>query len=169
MREMLVLRPIAGWVRRPSTVREPRGQDGHVSDSVLGKDLLGGPPPTLLPDEPGPREALAAGEDPREVAAKFPASSIGWAELAQRALGDGRVIDAYAYARVGYHRGLDALRRNSWKGHGPIPWAHEPNRGFLRCLSVLGRAAEAIGESDEAARCATFLDDSDPEAAKALE
>jgi hypothetical protein len=75
---------------------------------------------------------------------------------------------AYAYARTGYHRGLDALRRNGWKGHGPIPWAHSPNQGFLRCLHTLSQAAAEIGESDEAARCAQFLRDSDPAAADAL-
>jgi len=63
---------------------------------------------------------------------------------------------------VGYHRGLDALRRNGWKGHGPVPWSHEPNRGFLRCLISLQRAAAAIGEDDEAERCAAFIVDCDP-------
>jgi hypothetical protein len=136
--------------------------------SPVGEDLLGGPPPTLLPDEPAPREALAAGEDPVQVAARFPAASVAWAELADRAYAAGNVIESYAYARVGYHRGLDALRRNGWKGHGPVPWSHEPNRGFLRSLHALGRAAGAIGEGDEAQRCRTFLDDSDPDAASAL-
>ena len=133
------------------------------------ENLLAGPPPTLLPDESGPREALDAGEDPSAVAARFPSSSAAWAALADRAFGAGAVIESYAYARVGYHRGLDALRRNGWKGHGPVPWSHEPNRGFLRCLHALGRAAAAIGEADEAQRCRTFLDDSDPEAARALD
>ena len=132
------------------------------------ENLLSGPPPTLLPDEPGPREALAAGDDPAAVAARFPSSSTAWAALADRAYDGGAVIESYAYARVGYHRGLDALRRNGWKGHGPVPWSHEPNRGFLRCLHALGRAAADIGEADEASRCRTFLDDSDPEAATAL-
>ena len=76
----------------------------------------------------------------------------------------GRPVDAYAYARTGYHRGLDALRRSGWKGSGPIPWSHEPNRGFLRALHALSQASGAIGEQDEAARCAQFLADSDPEA-----
>jgi hypothetical protein len=137
-------------------------------DRLVGRDLLGGPPPTLLPDEPSPREALAGDGDPAEVAARFPASSIGWAVLADDAFAAGRVVESYAYARVGYHRGLDALRRNGWKGHGPVPWGHEPNRGFLRCLHALGRAAAAIGEADEAQRCATFLDDCDPVAAAAM-
>jgi hypothetical protein len=127
-------------------------------------DLLAGPPPTLLPDEPEPRAALAAGTDPATVAARFPTSSVAWAALADRAFGSGSVIESYAYARVGYHRGLDALRRNGWKGHGPVPWSHEPNRGFLRSLHALARAAAAIGESDEAQRCTTFLRDSDPAA-----
>ena len=135
---------------------------------IVGRDLLGGPPPTLLPDEPGPREALAAGENPAEVAARYPTASAAWAVLADGAFGAGRVIESYAYARVGYHRGLDALRRNGWKGHGPVPCAHEPNRGFLRCLHALGRAAASIGESDEAERCAAFLRDSDPAASAEL-
>ena len=133
------------------------------------ENLLAGPPPTLLPDESGPREALAGGEDPAAVAARYPTSSAAWAALADRAYDAGAVIESYAYARVGYHRGLDALRRNGWKGHGPVPWSHEPNRGFLRCLHALGRAAAAIGEADESQRCRAFLDDSDPEATRALE
>ena len=127
-------------------------------------DLLAGPPPTLLPDEPEPRAALAAGTDAATVAARFPTASVAWAALADRAFEDGSVVESYAYARVGYHRGLDALRRNGWKGHGPVPWSHEPNRGFLRSLHALARAAAAIGEADEAERCSTFLRDSDPEA-----
>ena len=135
---------------------------------IVGRDLLGGPPPTLLPDEPEPRQALDRGEDPAAVAARFPAVSSAWAALADGAFAAGRVIESYAYARVGYHRGLDALRRNGWKGHGPVPWSHEPNRGFLRCLHALARAADAIGERDEAQRCAQFLADSDPTAAAQL-
>ena len=138
------------------------------NDGILGRDLLGGPPPTLLPDEPGPRQALAGGDDPGEVAARYPASSVAWAVLADDAFAGGRVVESYAYARVGYHRGLDALRRNGWKGHGPVPWSHEPNQGFLRCLHALGRAAAAINEIDEAERCRTFLADCDLEAIKTL-
>ncbi|HEY8729432.1 MAG TPA: DUF3151 domain-containing protein, partial [Acidothermaceae bacterium] len=77
-------------------------------------------------------------------------------------------VAAYAYARTGYHRSLDQLRRAGWKGHGPVPWEHEPNRGFLRSLNALGLAAAAIGEDDEAARCSDFLRDSSPAAAAAL-
>jgi len=69
-------------------------------------------------------------------------------------------VAAYAYARTGYHRGLDALRRAGWKGQGPIPVDHQPNQGFLRALLALSEAAAAIGEQDEADRCRTFLVDS---------
>jgi hypothetical protein len=140
----------------------------HDSGGLTGRNLLGGPPPTLLPDEPGPRRALAAGEDPAQVAAHYPAASQPWAVLADAAFEAGRVVESYAYARTGYHRGLDALRRNGWKGHGPVPWSHEPNQGFLRSLYALARAAGAIGEEEEAERCIGFLRDSDPAAVDAL-
>ena len=123
--------------------------------------------PTHLPEDPAVA-LLAAGGDPTAIAAQYPASSAAWATLAERALAEQRPVEAYAYARTGYHRGLDALRRAGWKGNGPIPWSHEPNRGFLRALHALGRAAELIGEEDEATRCAQFLADSDPDAVIAL-
>jgi hypothetical protein len=132
---------------------------------VTHENLLAGPPPTLLPDESGPREALAGGEDPAAVAARYPTSSAAWAALADRAYDAGAVIESYAYARVGYHRGLDALRRNGWKGFGPVPWSHAGNRGFLRCVTLLARAAAAIGEGAEQERCAQLLRDCDPELA----
>jgi hypothetical protein len=132
------------------------------------ENLLAGPPPTLLPDDPEPRDQLAAGAAPAEVAAGHPEFSLAWAELADDAYGRGAVIESYAYARTGYHRGLDQLRRAGWKGHGPVPWEHEPNRGFLRCLHALGRAAASIGESAEAERCQDFLRDSSSLAADTL-
>jgi hypothetical protein len=122
---------------------------------------------TKLPEDPA-AALLAAGEQPADVATKYPASCAAWATLADLALGRGANVEAYAYARTGYHRGLDALRRAGWRGTGPVPWSHEPNRGFLRALFLLGRAAEAIGETDEAQRCATFLRDCDPSAEEAL-
>jgi hypothetical protein len=130
-------------------------------------NLLGEPPATELPDEPG-RGELAAGRPAVEVAADHPTSSLAWAVLAEEALAAGRTVEGYAYARTGYHRGLDALRRNGWKGHGPVPWEHEPNRGFLRALHALGVAAGRIGEDDEAQRCRTFLADSSATAVAAL-
>jgi hypothetical protein len=135
----------------------------------MDQNLLGGTPPTYLPDDPAPRTALADGTDPYSVAAAHPTSSLAWAALADLAYEDHRVVESYAYARVGYHRGLDLLRRNGWKGHGPVPWEHEPNRGFLRCLHALARAAAAIGEEDEATRCTLFLRDCSAAAADALE
>ncbi len=124
-------------------------------------------PPTKLPDDPAV-PLLAAGQDPASVAAAYPAASAAWAALAEAALAGGRPVEAYAYARTGYHRGLDALRRAGWKGQGPVPWSHEPNRGFLRAVHALGQAAAAIDESDEAARCAQLLADSDPDAVEYL-
>ncbi|WP_329488731.1 DUF3151 domain-containing protein [Kitasatospora sp. NBC_01246] len=134
----------------------------------IHQNLLGGPPPTHLPAEPAPLELLAGGASPAEVAAKYPTSSLAWAQLADDAFAAGRTVESYAYARTGYHRGLDSLRRAGWKGHGPVPWEHEPNRGFLRALHGLGRAAAAIDEKDEAERCAQFLRDSSPTAAATL-
>jgi hypothetical protein len=126
-------------------------------------DLLG-PEPVLLPGDPGAEAGLAAGEDPAVVAAAHPSASVAWAALAEGALADGKAVTAYAYARTGYHRGLDQLRRNGWKGFGPVPYRHEPNRGFLRCVAALAQAAEAIGEGDEYQRCLDLLDDCDPTA-----
>jgi hypothetical protein len=133
---------------------------------TLPGNLLG-PEPTLLPVDPAAAE-FDRGTDAAQVAAAHPTSSLAWAVLAERALDGGETIAAYAYARTGYHRGLDQLRRSGWKGFGPVPWSHEPNRGFLRALAALQKAAETIGEADEAERCRVFLTDSDPEAAAAL-
>ena len=130
-------------------------------------NLLSGPPETRLTEDPAAAE-LAAAKDPAEVAARHPASSLAWSTLAEAALADGRTIEGYAFARTGYHRGLDALRRNGWKGHGPVPWEHEPNRGFLRCLAALSKAAGEIGEKEEEERCATFLRDSSATGAQEL-
>jgi hypothetical protein len=133
------------------------------------QDLLGGPPPTYLPEDPEASAALRDAADPATVAARFPSYSAAWAALAERANAAGDPVAGYAYARTGYHRGLDQLRRAGWKGHGPIPWEHEPNRGFLRSLHQLGVAAAAISENDEADRCQDFLRDSSAAAARALE
>jgi Protein of unknown function (DUF3151) len=135
---------------------------------TLQENLFGGPPATQLPDRPEPQDALESGTEPAKVVTRWPDFSEGWAALAELALTENNPVAAYAYARTGYHRGLDQLRRAGWKGHGPVPWEHEPNQGFLRSLHTLGAAAAAIGEDDEAARCAKFLADSDPEAAAAL-
>ena len=130
------------------------------------QNLLGGPEPTRLAEN---EEAsrLLLGDVPAtaaEVAARFPTFSLAWAVLADDAFEAGSVVESYAYARTGYHRGLDQLRRAGWKGHGPIPWDHQANRGFLRCLAALARAADSVKETEEAERCWEFLKDSSAEA-----
>jgi hypothetical protein len=141
-----------------------------TSDMTSGMthDNLMGPAATLLPRDDDAQAALDATDDLASVAAAYPSFSAAWAALAERALDAGEVVAGYAYARTGYHRGLDQLRGAGWKGQGPVPWTHEPNRGFLRALAALGRAAAEIGEDDEAIRCRRFLDDADPAAAAAL-
>ena len=134
----------------------------------LGANLLG-IPETLLPEEVEINERLAAGDEAVDIAAAFPASSLGWALLADEAHAEGRFVESYAYSRVGYHRGLDALRKSGWRGQGPVPWRHVPNRGFLRSLYALQRAAAAIGEAEEVDRIGRFLNDSDPLAVAAIE
>jgi hypothetical protein len=137
-------------------------------------DLLG-PQPVLLTGDDEAESDLLNGADPAATAAAHPTASIAWAHLADAALAGaddgadiGKVIGAYAYARTGYHRGLDQLRRHGWKGFGPVPWSHEPNQGFLRCVGALARAAKYIGEEDEYLRCLDLLNDSDPAAAQHL-
>ncbi len=136
-----------------------------MSDQPI--NLSGGIPTTVLPEaapavQAALEEALAA-DDPRAAVSEFvagdPRSLDGWA-----AYGDlGRdVIDRYAAYRVGYHRGLDALRANGWRGSGYVRWSAPGNRGFLRCLLGLHLMATEIGEGDEAARCAQFLMQLDP-------
>ncbi|MDQ4116669.1 MAG: DUF3151 domain-containing protein [Actinomycetota bacterium] len=125
------------------------------------------PDATRLPVDPAAAE-IEGGTDPATVAAARPTSSIAWATLAERALDADDAVSAYAFARTGYHRGLDQLRRNGWKGFGPVPWAHEPNRGFLRSCGALLRAATAFGETDEVERLRTLISESDPAALPAL-
>ena len=128
-----------------------------------------GPPETVLPVEaPEIRHALAQASGAPEaerrdavaaVVARHPRSLLAWAELGDLGRDD---VERYAAYRVGYHRGLDTLRANGWRGSGYVRWRHEANRGFLRALAGLQGRAEAIGETDEAERCATFLLQLDP-------
>ena len=127
-------------------------------------DLMAGPPPTHLPEDPAAAE-LTGGAAPADVVRRHPESPAAWAGLAEQATTEGADdVTVYAYSRVGYHRSLDMLRRNGWKGHGPVPWEHEPNRGFLSCLAMLATSARAIGETPEWERCSEFLRDSSPTA-----
>ncbi|MCQ9368065.1 DUF3151 domain-containing protein [Brevibacterium sp. 50QC2O2] len=147
----------------------------HISHPSLIGDLDAkqlGPQPTYLPDDHPDVEAakrLEGGEEPIDVAHDLPASCLAWALLADEAFEEGRRVDSYAYARVGYHRGLDALRGAGWRGTGPIPFSHPVNQGFLRALYALGRAAASIGEEEEAQRVRKFLTDSDPSAVAQIE
>ncbi len=131
-----------------------------------GPNLLG-IPETLLEVDPA-AAALRQGVAADQVAAAYPTSSLAWATLAEDALADDRRIEAYAFARTGYHRALDTLRKSGWRGQGPVPWSHEPNRGFLRALAALSKAAGQIGETAEQQRCAAFLRDSSAEGAREL-
>ena len=102
-------------------------------------------------EEAGTHDAVAA------VAARWPTCLAAWASLGESSLAARRPVEAYAFFRVGYHRGLDRIRAAGWRGQGTVPWGHEGNRGFLRSLSGLARAAAELGENDEAARCGEFL------------
>jgi len=129
-----------------------------------------GLPETVLDAEPPEAVAalaagLAADEEHRRgavsaVVARWPRFLDGWARLGELARDD---VEAYACFRVGYHRGLDRLRQSGWRGSGYVRWRHETNRGFLRAVAGLGRAAGAIGEDDEEARCTEFVHQLDPE------
>ena len=117
--------------------------------------------PVRLPGDSAAETELEAEENPAIVAAAHPTASVAWAALAEDALADDKVITAYAYARTGYHRGLDQLRRNGWKGFGPVPYSRIDQARLSAVLAVLAKAADAIGESDEYARCLDLLDDCD--------
>src|SRR3954465_10644573 len=131
--------------------------------------MSSGPPETVLDPEPPEAlaalaEALALPEADRRAAvsaavARWPRFLDGWARLGQLARDD---VEAYAAFRVGYHRGLDRLRANGWRGSGYVRWAHPENPGFLRALWGMEHAAGAIGETDEEERCRMFLHQLDP-------
>jgi hypothetical protein len=128
---------------------------------------VGEPAQTSIQEPDGSLEALAAATDPAavaEVAAHHPTCLAAWATLGELALRDGRPVEAYAYFRVGYHRGLDRIRHAGWRGTGQVPWSSGGNRGFLRSLAGLAQAATAIAEHDEADRCRGFLTDLAPDA-----
>jgi hypothetical protein len=129
-------------------------------------------PGTVLP--PPPPEAASALADASAaggraavaaVAARYPRFLAAWAMLGELAAAAGDPaadVEAYAYFRVGYHRGLDALRAAGWRGSGYVRWRHESNRGFLESLDGLRSMAARFGETDEEQRCADFLQQLDP-------
>src|SRR6187549_1716842 len=128
-----------------------------------------GPPRTVLPPESASvidalgSAATASVDERRDLIAKVvmahPRSLFAWAALGAVGRDD---IERYSAYRVGYHRGLDALRANGWRGSGYVRWAAPTNRGFLRALRGLGQMAEKIGETDEAERIALFILQLDP-------
>jgi len=127
--------------------------------------LTAGLPETVLPaPPPGIAAALAAAGGDRDsvaaVVAGAPRSVDVWAALGAAGRDD---IEAYAAYRVGYHRGLDALRANGWRGSGYVRWSRPSNRAFLSCLEGLRAKAEAIGEQDEVERLAMFLRQLEPD------
>jgi hypothetical protein len=121
---------------------------------------------TYIQEPSGSLEALADG-DAAEVAARFPECLTAWASLGEAALDAGRDVEAYAYFRVGYHRGLDRIRKAGWRGTGWVPWKNIGNQGFLRSLRGLAQAAGKLGEQDEAQRCNSFLAEIAPDAPSA--
>lgn len=146
------------------------------------KDLLiqpssGGPPRTELPAEPfdlaevdALREDIISRAETadtslhtlRTLVSRYPESLSGWVALGEIARSRGQKVEAYAYFRVAYHRGLDKARAAGWRGDGRIPWLHPSNRPFLSAIYGLMNCAEAIGETAEAERCRSFLAMLDP-------
>ena len=128
-----------------------------------------GPPNVVLPAVANDLQAaldaaLASPErDRRDAVARVVAGNprflAAWAALGDVARDS---VESYMADRVGYHRGLDALRANGWKGSGYVRWSAPTNHGFLNCLDGLARTAAAIGETDEATRCSQFLLQCDP-------
>src|SRR5664280_3732309 len=132
---------------------------GPPSSDTSPVRLTAGLPEPILPSEPdavrvGLESALTQPADRRrhavsDVVRSDPMSLAAWAALGSLARDD---VEAYACFRVGYHRGLDALRSAGWKGSGTVRWAHEENRPFLRCLdglrSCLLYTSDAADEED---------------------
>lgn len=126
-------------------------------------DMLA-PPPLHLPDDPAAGKDLLA----NDTAYAHPDSPSVWAARAKNELDNGDTLVAYAYARTGYHRSLDRLRANGWKGWGPVPFDHEPNQGPLKAIAMLALASKAIGDDAEYDRCRGMLSDADPASVEKL-
>ena len=138
-----------------------------------GRDLFGSEKPeTRLPEELASNitadDAGASIDALEKLVAADLKDSGAWAALALRLVEMEEPVKAYACARTGYHRGLDALRANGWRGTGPVPWDHEPNQGVLRAIGALVVTAKLLGEEEEVIRCLNLLHDCDPAAASAI-
>lgn len=129
------------------------------------------PPPILLPPDELTQPVT------EESVLSNPASPLGWATLAEQAFAqlddatdstDPAAVVAYAFARTGYHRSLDRLRANGWKGHGPVPFDHVPNQGVLRSIAILAKLSALINDTQEYERCRTMLIDADPSCVERL-
>ena len=125
------------------TILEPESQEARTA---LDKALS-------LPDSDARRAECS------KILTKWPTFLEAWAHLGENARD---VIEAYSAFRVGYHRGLDKLRKSGWRGTGLVLWEHPENLGFLLSLDGLRKTAAEIGELDEAERCAHFLAQLDP-------
>ena len=121
-------------------------------------DLLAGPAPTLLPVEEDVVAELEDSADAEILVRRHP-NLPGLVVVGGSRMGAGTRPGQLRLRPRGLSPGLDNLRRNGWRGQGPVPGESEGNQGFLRCLAGLARAAEAIGEDAEAERCRTFLAD----------
>src|SRR5699024_10699793 len=105
---------------------------------------------------------LAEDQAPRDLAGIHPESPMVWATLPQDSLAEGADVAAYAVARTGYHRGVAALRGSGWRGLGPVPASHTPNRRFLRALAMLGETSRRRGDEAEVDRVQACLREADP-------
>ncbi|AKE40679.1 Protein of uncharacterised function (DUF3151) [Corynebacterium kutscheri] len=123
------------------------------------KDMLA-PDPIQLPAEELPPTITLS------VALTHPSSPLVWATIAEDAItaatSDSEKVQAYAFARTGYHRSLDRLRAHGWKGWGPVPFSHTPNQGVLRAIAALGNASLMINDQPEYNRIRQMLSDADP-------
>ena len=120
---------------------------------------VSGPAPFVLPPEPDQIMAAIddAGDDLpalRGVVLSAPTSLFAWSALGGA---EPEPLHRYAAYRIGYHRGLDALRANGWRGTGDVRWSEPTNRGFLRALLGLHLMSRAIGDTTEADRTIQFL------------
>ncbi len=145
---------------------------------LLMQPSLEGPPRVEFPGEPPDlagveglcEEVLSEGEKTdasletlHELVSRYPETLSGWVALGKIAHSRGQKVEAYAYFRVAYHRGLDKARASGWRGDGRIPWAFPSNRPFLSAIYGLMSCAGAIGETREAERCWDFLRMLDPD------
>jgi len=102
------------------------------------------PKPTLLPEDPGRARLLDGRRRNRPMVAAGPSDvehRVG-PLLGRVGCCAGPTATTITGLRVrpatgATTAGLDQLRRNGWKGFGPVPWAHVPNPG-LSCAAPRG-------------------------------